>query len=380
MTTAVGHQRAGSTSTTHRGPHLLSAQRFAAVLDTLSVDQTVERFLVHRMALTEVLLTDSRQLAEDHFLAAAQLPRDHAYYGDHTGDHNILDPLMLLEACRQAGLYASHRYEGVPRENKFILTHLNFTRHDTGLAVHLPDRLIMDAVVTDRLIRDGEVRGVDLEMTLVMPSGVIGVVDLGLRYRSQESYRALRLRNRNARELESTELFRPRHVTSPAAPRTVGRHRRDNVVIGDLLCGDGFVQGVLRLPASHASMFDHAQDHVPGMVLAEAVRQLATRAVRDQYGWPVHRTYLDELRTTFLRFGELEPSTLLRATTAAAMGAAQPARRPAPGRAEPAAGQSHRARADGIPMSIEITQDGCVICTASAVVATSARQVARPHR
>lgn len=377
MTTAVSRQSTGDPSIARRGPHLQPAQRFAAVLDSLSVDQTVERFLVHRMALTEVLLTDSRQLTEDHFVAAAQLPRDHSYYGDHTYDSDALDPLMLLEACRQAGLYASHRYEGVPRENKFILTHLNFTRHDTGPAVRLPDRLVMDAVVTNRLLRDGEVRGIDLELTLLMPGGVVGVVDLGLRYRSQESYRALRLRSRDARELESTELFQPRHVTSPAAPRTVGRHRRENVVIGDLRRGEGFVQSVLRLPASHASMFDHAQDHIPGMVLAEAVRQLAVLAGHDQHGWPVHRSRLDQLHTTFLRFGELEPSTLLHAT----VGAAQPDRWPQLGPAGPAARRTPRiVAADRLPMSIEIIQDGNVVSTASAVVATSARQVSRSRR
>lgn len=371
MTTAVSRQSTEDPSIARRGPHLQPAQRFAAVLDSLSVDQTVERFLVHRMALTEVLLTDSRQLADDHFVAAAQLPRDHAYYGDHTCDGDILDPLMLLEACRQAGLYASHRFEGVPRENKFILTHLKFTRHDTGRAVRLPDRLVMDAVVTSRLLRDGEVRGIDLELTLLMPGGVVGVVDLGLRYRSQESYRALRLRNRDAREPESTERFQPRHVTSPAAPRTVGRHRRENVVIGDLRSGEGFVQGVLRLPASHASMFDHAQDHIPGMVLAEAARQLAVLTGHDQHGWPVHRSRLDELHITFLRFGELEPSTLLHAT----VGAARPARWPQLG---PAGAAVRRTPpivvADRLPLSIEITQDGNVVSTASAVVATSARQ------
>jgi|GEM_PF-487667 len=341
-------------------------------LRSLTVDRTVDRVFVHRRALSEVLLTDARQVDRDRFVAAAQLPRGHFYYGDHTGDQSVLDPVLLFEVCRQAGLYASHCYEGVSQRCKFILTHLDFERHHAARAVELPCRLVVEATVVDRRWWQNQVSGIDLELALAVPDGPVGVVRLGLRYRSPDAYLAMRLRSRDGRALESTESFRPSHVQSLVAPRKVGRHRRENVIIGDLSAdGRGHdLRGVLRVPAGHPSMFDHAQDHIPGMVLTEAARQLALYAAAEEYGWPATRTYVDRMQATFQRFGELEPDTVLRASTGGP---------PTSWRLEPelaarrAAGRAALDLVDGIPVSVEITQHGEPICTASAVVATPAR-------
>nr|MDT0665959.1 hypothetical protein [Micromonospora sp. DSM 115978] len=46
----------------------------------LTYQRTVDRSLVHRRALTEVFLTDTRALAADRYVTGAQLPALHAYY------------------------------------------------------------------------------------------------------------------------------------------------------------------------------------------------------------------------------------------------------------------------------------------------------------
>jgi hypothetical protein len=67
------------------------------------------------------------------------------------------------------------------------------------------------------------------------------------------------------------------------------------------------------VPGAHPSMFDHPQDHLPGMVLAEAARQLALFAAHDGRGISPARSVLADLNVTFAKFGELEPDTLLTA-------------------------------------------------------------------
>jgi hypothetical protein len=71
---------------------------------------------------------------------------------------------------------------------------------------------------------------------------------------------------------------------------------------------------MLRMPGEHPSFFDHAQDHLPGMVLAEGARQLAVHLVLEVYGLSVAKMILTGIDATFTRFGELEAQTRLVAT------------------------------------------------------------------
>ena len=80
-----------------------------------SLDHTIDRPLVHRNAIAEVLLTDVRQLSAIEFAVAAQWPRSHRVYRpDRDGRH---DPMLTLETIRQAGLALSHFGYGVPSVN-----------------------------------------------------------------------------------------------------------------------------------------------------------------------------------------------------------------------------------------------------------------------
>lgn len=86
-------------------PHVTTApsqlEQDLAALE-LSYSRTVDRTLVHRDSLGEVFLTDLQPLGTASYVAAAQLPRSHAYYGDHLLSPNVYDPVLLLEACRRA--------------------------------------------------------------------------------------------------------------------------------------------------------------------------------------------------------------------------------------------------------------------------------------
>ena len=100
----------------------------------------------------------------------------------------------------------------------------------------------------------------------------------------------------------------------PAVPYLVGRTDPGNVVLLDPELREGTGHAVLRVPADHPSMFDHPQDHLPGMVLAEAARQLALFTAHDSRGISTAKSVLVDLNVTFAKFGELEPATVLVAT------------------------------------------------------------------
>ncbi|WP_431681640.1 ScbA/BarX family gamma-butyrolactone biosynthesis protein [Kitasatospora sp. KL5] len=290
-------------------------ERPAAV--PLSYATTLDRGLVHRDAVSEVFVTDLRGGEGGHYTAAAQLPRSHAYYGDHLLRPGTHDPVLLLEAARQATLAGAHLFHGVPADHKFILTFLRIHLIRPRLLTigDSPLDLVLNVTVTDRRVREGRVTGLDHAVELTVDGTVIGWAGVGLRFRDPAGYREMRLRNRDGAELPSTALLPPQAGgAAPAAPHLVGRADPRNVVLLDPVLADGAATAVLRIPAGNPSMFDHPQDHLPGMVLAEAARQLALFTALDTRGLSAAKTFPVDLSVTFARFGELEPQTVLTAT------------------------------------------------------------------
>ncbi|MEG8184655.1 transcriptional regulator, partial [Nocardia terpenica] len=47
--------------------------------------RTISRHLAHRCAVSEVFVTSLHTHTPDSYTVGAQLPRMHAYYGDHVG-------------------------------------------------------------------------------------------------------------------------------------------------------------------------------------------------------------------------------------------------------------------------------------------------------
>ncbi|MFF6790340.1 hypothetical protein ACVW0K_003744 [Streptomyces filamentosus] len=281
----------------------------------LDYTRTVDRLLVHRDALGEVFLTDLRQTGENTYLAGAQLPRSHAYYGDHLNRPLSYDPLLILEACRQAGLAGAHRFYGVAPDNKFILTHLRLhISHPQQVTVgSAPLPLAIETLIVSRKERDGRVTGLDYEFTLVSGGIRVGTAALGLRFKTPGGYLTLRLNNRGGLALPSSATS-PQAVPGTLVPaHLVGRANPDNVVLVEPAVTSSSASALLRVPTGHPSLFDHPQDHLPGMVIAEGARQLALFAALELHGMSASKTLVTGVDVLFTRFGELEDETVLTA-------------------------------------------------------------------
>ncbi len=63
----------------------------------------------------------------------------------------------------------------------------------------------------------------------------------------------------------------------------------------------------LLVDTSHPYFFEHAIDHVPGLMLIEAIRQAATAAMHLFYGVPLDAaSIIDRIEITFERYAELD--------------------------------------------------------------------------
>lgn len=354
------------------------------VADTLTFSRTVDRFIVHREALGEVFLTDTCRLNDDRYAAGAQLPRSHAYYGDHVVRPALYDVVLLMEACRQAAVAGAHIHYEVPVDHKFILTHFGIhllypQRIEVGPR---PCELCLLVTTQNRRVRDGQVTGLDFEIMLEVAETTVGQVSLGLRFKSPADYTGLRLRNRHGTQL-------PPSTTRPQLPlgtlvdgQLVGRSNPDNVVLADADASERGARAVLRVPLNHPSMFDHPQDHIPGMVLGEGARQLALYAVTEHLGIAPSKMHVNDLHAVFKKFGELEPVTELSLELGERSTADEPSRGVFRTQGGPLAINEERqspqtGRLVQVPVWVDALQDGESICTMEIVVTTLAGLIAK---
>jgi A-factor biosynthesis hotdog domain len=236
----------------------------------LEFERTVTRKLVHRQALSEVFLTDSRRVDDTSFVAGAQLPPSHAYYTDHRVPG--VDPLLLLECCRQAETHAVHAHFGAPLDTKFVLCDWSLRLRDTALPSG-PAEVVIATTTHDAQWRGDALRELSYRMRVEVNGRHTADVTMHVRYLPEVAYRLLRGRRREGDPPSSTAYRRG--PGTDVAPWRVARSLPDNVILIDPDIGPHGVRALLRIAGGHPSLFDHAQDHVPGMVLMEAGRQAA---------------------------------------------------------------------------------------------------------
>uniref|UniRef100_UPI0006EBA4FA AfsA-related hotdog domain-containing protein n=1 Tax=Streptomyces torulosus TaxID=68276 RepID=UPI0006EBA4FA len=266
----------------------------------LSYRRTVDRRDVHRWAVSEVFLTDYADLSADHYVAAAQLPPAHYYFGDHTGPAaHSPDSMLLLECCRQAATCVAHRGLGVSRDSAFHVTEWTLDLTDTPLPPQdTPRELTITAVVTRTQVRSARLRAAQYALELSSGGAILGRCDISARYSPAEEADVVRRFHRKSVPPLSGSLPAVPAGT-PVPPALVARRDPANVALADARRVAGGVAAVVAVPSGHRTHFEHPQDHYTAMILMEAARQAALLAA----GTGVRIT---GYHSAFARFAELD--------------------------------------------------------------------------
>jgi 2-oxo-3-(phosphooxy)propyl 3-oxoalkanoate synthase len=312
---------------------------------SLRFDATVPRGLVHRAAVAETLLTDAAEVGEDRYVVAAQLPRGHVLYNDGRGRYH--DLLLLAEVVRQAGTLVSHRFYDVPEGFIFPLrrAQIEVTDLDAMATSDVASQMVADIRIAGQERQSGTLASMALEAALIVDGLRVGSAGGAIHFVSPSSYRTLR-RNRPAADDD------PAHVSvRRAEPHRVGRCDLRNVVVGELERPTGHEGYTCRIVADtrHPSFFDHPQDHIPGMLLLEAYRQLALLAVADACAWAPESLLVVACDATFSRYAELD----LEARCSASVG-------------EPVLPRRGEA---WVPVSLKVSQQGATLSEATVRIA-----------
>ncbi|MFJ3516437.1 ScbA/BarX family gamma-butyrolactone biosynthesis protein [Streptomyces sp. NPDC090131] len=283
---------------------------------TLTFDRGVPRTLVHKTAVSEVLLTDAVRTGVDRYTVAAQWPHHHVLFDSGLSPSGTADPLLLVETVRQAGIYLSHVYYNVPRNHPFVLTSLDCEVGPSATplsASNGPHSVLVDIVC--RLDADAADRfGMSLDAVLVVDGRVVGRVGLCWQALSPERYERIRFPRTGqvAGHAEPQPQPQPQPPTQPqalAAPllpaQVFGRFYERDAMLASGAVPESWQ---LRLDTAHPVYFDHACDHVPGMSLIEAFSQAATLSSARATGVDpaLLRWSLESSAVSFLSFGELD--------------------------------------------------------------------------
>ncbi|MER5861972.1 ScbA/BarX family gamma-butyrolactone biosynthesis protein [Kitasatospora sp. NPDC002040] len=253
-------------------------------------EQTVPRRFVHRASVSEVMLTGWRQTGADRFLLGAQWPRTHSFYRPIAGCY---DPLMLAETIRQSAMLISHAGYGVPTDYPFLLWSLSYRADPAAMAVgQTPANLTISATCQDVRFRRGIMAGMQYETVIHRGATRLGVGSLRMDCMAPDTYARLRAPYLAQRLLD-----------------TVPPQGEYQDVKADSVLAPTGEQYTWRLQADrrHPVLFDHPVDHVPGMVIVEAMRQAANSVVGVTGVAPF------ELETNFVRYAELHQPVFVKA-------------------------------------------------------------------
>ncbi|WP_240117036.1 MULTISPECIES: ScbA/BarX family gamma-butyrolactone biosynthesis protein [unclassified Streptomyces] len=267
-------------------------------------ERTVPRWLVHRAAVSEVLLTGVRPRGRDAYRIGAQWARCHSYYGPVAGSWH--DPMLFAESIRQAALLLGHQALGIPMGHQFLTRTMTFETTEEGMRLAgTPADVVIDASMRDIRCRAGHVTSFGCDFTAHRDGTLIARGSGSTDCVAPAVYHRLR----GGRAADDPACVPSRAV----APHLVGRMQEFDVVLGvrDGEAADEQSHAyLLRVDATHPVLFDHPVDHVPGMVVLEAARQAALASL----GLP--RGLLVGCDAAFHRYIELDSPCLVMVTPA----------------------------------------------------------------
>ena len=252
---------------------------------------------VHRLAPSQVLLTDVRPTGHDAYRAVAHWPRTRTH-----GPCDKPDSLMVAETLRQLGVFLPLRYYGVDPAARLVIEELSFaldpaaepTDHQAGLEITCAAQVSRIGAAAS-----GPPHSLALTVELRAHAQPFARADGVARVLSLNAYRAVRNRRKLVRaQTGAAAGAGPAHGDEPVSPERVGVFGAHDV----LVAVDG--QGATRIVPTdphHPFLHDHPSDHITGVTLISAVRQAA--ALRR--GEPGLRMISCALRAT--RFTEPDP-------------------------------------------------------------------------
>ncbi|WP_426979988.1 ScbA/BarX family gamma-butyrolactone biosynthesis protein (plasmid) [Pseudarthrobacter sp. O4] len=227
----------------------------------------IARELVHRRAIAEVFLTGIHSPGNRTFTIWAQWPRWHVFYGS---QRDCFDSALVVETLRQLTVLVAHTQLGVPLDMQFLMPEMSVSMTPGATQDPLHPADVTAEVHVSEVRRTGQGISAFRTTAVFFVNGhKIAEGTARARIVDPEAYNRIRSRHR---------ITEGHQEVPPVSADRVGHTSAWNVVLGE---SDASGWWPLRVDISNPILFDHPLDHVPGVLLIEAVRQALRLAVKD---------------------------------------------------------------------------------------------------
>jgi 2-oxo-3-(phosphooxy)propyl 3-oxoalkanoate synthase len=272
----------------------------------LSFETTISPREVFRSAPEQVMVTDHDWDPETQMLrVAAMLPRAHARWSDTLSPYH--DIVLMAEVLSQTGVVGAARVLHVPLDSFFMPRQIKVVQEPLEHNRRGPDAVRMTLTVdvaastAFKRRREGRPPGGWLRADCAIEQRPSGVCEVGCAWLTDELYEMLRGPKAGR---TGGDVYRP---DAEPEERT-GRGHPGNTVITRLEPGDSprTYRSQLLIDTSDPTFYDLPLDHVPGLMLLEAMRQAATASACLRVGVAADAVHIHAVDLTFMRFAEVD--------------------------------------------------------------------------
>ncbi|MFI9628923.1 ScbA/BarX family gamma-butyrolactone biosynthesis protein [Streptomyces sp. NPDC052042] len=209
-------------------------------------------------------MTSWHKMGDDRFAVTAQWPRSHSFYISGSRFH---DPLLLCETVRQTFPLLAHVAYEVPFGHQLSWSRFQFRVHPRAMRTEAtPAEVELHIRCSEIALRRSVPVTMRMDIEAVRDDVLLAVASTRFGIHAPAVYQRIRQGRGDVPRMYG-EAPPP---TPPVRPATVARDRAQDVVLTPTAREHHWQ---LRVDTSHPVLFDHPVDHVPGMLLLEAIRQ-----------------------------------------------------------------------------------------------------------
>jgi hypothetical protein len=272
----------------------------------LAFETTISPREVFRGAPEQVLVTDHDWDPETEMLrVAARLPLAHARWSDGLSPYH--DIVLIAEVLSQTGVIGAARVLGVPLDSFFMPRQIKVVQAPLEHSLRSPDNvrttLTVDVAASTafKKRREGRPPGGWMHADCAIEGRPSGFCEVACAWLTDDLYEMLR---GPADGRTGGEVYCP----DAGREELTGRGHPGNAVITRMQPGDSSrsYRSQLLVDTTDPTFYDLPLDHVPGLMLLEAMRQAATATVCHREALGAELVHVHEVDVSFMRFAELD--------------------------------------------------------------------------
>jgi|GEM_PF-1785820 len=227
------------------------------------------REYTHKNHDEEIFILGMTIIDNNKVIVKCSFENNHKHYSDVVNFPQLLNPMVLLESCRQAETYVAHQLFSVDESTKFILNSwsLNIVK-ENYLKFHGNSYRSFDICVETSQpssIRT-RLRKNKYYFTVKVDEVIIAKAEFDVGYINDCFYSIMRGKASSCNNVCNIPRL---------SPALVGYLSAYNTMLSNFEKYDGRYQALINVNLSNVTYNDHAQDHITGMNIVEAAKQFS---------------------------------------------------------------------------------------------------------